>query len=273
MNFSRRMGLIERPKKGMTETARTMLWNAFHFHYLDLIKSDFGGLPPEMRNFITDLWCFTLKMPAHEAPKCRYDIISQIRPWFMRCEWNEVYDFLEDIVRKGKQSLPNYLELPNGFDETCNNVLEEENTGYRFVNDEITPLTDENLIGEITAAVKKTSTSHNTGANIHLKKALSLLANRKDPDYANCVKEAISAVEAVARDITKNENATLGIALKNIKAHPSLKQAWAHMYGYASDEGGIRHAIKGEEKVGVEEAKYVLACSAAMINYLLALEQ
>jgi len=40
------------------------------------------------------------------------------------------------------------------------------------------------------------------------------------------------------------------------------------MYGYTSDEDGIRHAMLEEPDVGFEDAKFMLVACSAFINYL-----
>ena len=67
----------------------------------------------------------------------------------------------------------------------------------------------------------------------------------------------------------------MGDALKRLeeekKIHPALKGAFTKLYGYTSDEGGIRHA-EGllESDVTFEEAKFMLVTCSAFINYLIA---
>ena len=52
--------------------------------------------------------------------------------------------------------------------------------------------------------------------------------------------------------------------------HKALKEAFCKLYGYASDEGGIRHA-EGmfESNVSFEDAKYFLVSCCAFVNYLI----
>jgi hypothetical protein len=74
--------------------------------------------------------------------------------------------------------------------------------------------------------------------NEHLHRALELLADRKNPDYRNSIKEAISAVEALCISITDNKTTTLGRALNkieaegNLKLHEDFKEAFKKLYSY-----------------------------------------
>ena len=51
--------------------------------------------------------------------------------------------------------------------------------------------------------------------------------------------------------------------------HGSLGGAIKKLYGYTSDEGGIRHAIFDEENVGFAEAKFMLVVCSAFVNFVL----
>ena len=104
---------------------------------------------------------------------------------------------------------------------------------------------------------------------------MDFLADRENKDYKNSIKESISAVESICQVIVNNEKATLGEALKQLESkglsiHPSLKQAFLKLYGYTSNQGGIRHA-EGmfESDVTFEEAKFMLVSCSAFINYLI----
>jgi len=53
-----------------------------------------------------------------------------------------------------------------------------------------------------------------------------------------------------------------------INLHPALRNAFSNLYGYTSDEGGIRHAILDAEKVSFEDAKFFLVVCSAFINFV-----
>lgn len=156
-------------------------------------------------------------------------------------------------------------------EQELNALFEEEFVGYRMIANKITPITNEVEINEI-----KTSLDIEfEGCKSHIKKGLSLLSDREKPDYKNSIKESISAVESICQIICKDDKATLGKALNKleesgIKLHKSLKEAFSKLYGYTSDEGGIRHA-EGlfESNVSFEDAKFMLVTCCAFVNYLI----
>ena len=153
-----------------------------------------------------------------------------------------------------------------------NELFQKEYVGYRFIDGEITPISDDIEIEEI----KQSLDIEFQGCKSHIKKALGFLSDREKPDYKNSIKESISAVESICKIITKSDTATLNEALQKLKEHGvelhgALKKSFSSLYGYASDEGGIRHA-EGllESKVTFEEAKYMLVSCCAFVNYLIA---
>lgn len=103
--------------------------------------------------------------------------------------------------------------------------------------------------------------------------SLSKLSDRKNPDYRNSIKESISAVESICQSLSGDSKAELGKALKliedNIGIHAALKKGFSAIYGYTSDEGGIKHAMLEERECFFEDAKYMLVACSAFINYLI----
>jgi len=125
---------------------------------------------------------------------------------------------------------------------------------------------------EVQAALK--SSDKFSSVKTHLTRALELYSDRKTPDYRNSIKESISSVESLARIIIANDNATLGQALKEIeKKHQipaALKAAFSSLYGYTSEEGGIRHSLlENGVTVDIEEARFMLIACSAFVNYLI----
>lgn len=157
--------------------------------------------------------------------------------------------------------------------EALNNLFEQEYVGYRFVGDSIVPIVDDCEL----QTINKSLSCQFDGCKSHISKAVSFLSDRTKPDYKNCIKESISAVESICGVIVKDSNAVLSSALKQLEKdgvviHSALKQGFEKLYGYTSDQGGIRHA-EGmfESNVTFEEAKYMLVSCCAFVNYLIAI--
>jgi hypothetical protein len=148
--------------------------------------------------------------------------------------------------------------------------LEIENAAYRLLESEIVEITDETEISSIETAVNSGIETIKT----HLQKSIELISDRKNPDLRNSIKESISAVESACQKLSGKKNSSLGDCLKELKGknplHPAFEKALVSLYGYTSDEGGIRHALS-EESVdpSYADAKFMLVSCSAFINYLL----
>jgi len=108
------------------------------------------------------------------------------------------------------------------------------------------------------------------GVRAHLSKSHSFLS-QDPPDLANSAKEAICAVEALARLVCNDQSSTLGDLIKKLKAKqdldPALLKALEGMWGYTSNAPGVRHG--GTADLDVAQAQVTLDLARSSIHYLL----
>lgn len=191
---------------------------------------------------------------------------------------NEDYDDILTLIEAVIQYFNNLVKNDYSYEKDyifkqMNSVFEREYVGYRFINGEISPISDEFEIRAINEAIDNI----HENVKIHISKANSLLSNRENPDYENSIKESITAVEAMAEIITgeNGKSASLGNMLKKLKdsgiyIHKALEEAFNKLYGYTSDASGIRHAGEiGGPNSTFDEAKYMLVACSAFVNYLM----
>ena len=209
------------------------------------------------------LWRDFFKQTVDAIPARWDNAMREVKSFFFGCNWFVVYDFIEFMASLGLKS---YFDIDK-FVNFCNQVLEREVAAYRIVDLMITQITSEEEIAEIEHALSDVGTP----ATKHLRTALTLLSDRKSPDYRNSIKESISAVEA-ACNLLAGSKATLGQALKTLEGkaeiHPAFKKALSSLYGYTSDANGIRHALLEEENLDFADAKFMLVSCSAFVNYL-----
>ena len=115
------------------------------------------------------------------------------------------------------------------------------------------------------------------GAATHLRQAAKRINDARhinDPQFADSVRESISAVESVARRIAPNEN-TLGDALKSLEKkgllkNNQLKKGFELIYAYTNSEEGVRHSLvfKDSADVGLDEAMFMFGACASFAAYL-----
>jgi len=245
----------------MDNQLRNAIWNVIYdsfFHKKVFYSAWSGG---EYRRLFEKLYDEVLKLRIDDFEMEQNDVYELVRKHFFKFTWNQVYDFIEFIV----SNLPY-----DTFKKNCNKVLEREFSGYRFVNNQITQIINKEEIKEIETAINDSTDV----VTIHLDKALTLMSDKKKPDYRNSIKESISALESLFKRIVKNNKLTLNQALdvmeKNgIKMPPSLKKGLSNLYGYTSAEDGIRHGLFRQSQLDIADARFVLILSSALVNYLI----
>jgi HEAT repeat protein len=177
-----------------------------------------------------------------------------------RLQWNEVYDLVELLCPYPEES------QYSSFTADVNELFEEQGIGWKLVDGlvfERGDETHERLVQEAVEALTKTGLPT---ATKELKEALAALSQRPEPDTRGAVIRAIGAVEALARDVTKNPNATLG-ALANQLPSP-LNQVVGKLWGYVSEQG--RHVREGQS-IGLREAYLVVNLCATFVSHLCSL--
>jgi hypothetical protein len=269
--FSKRYSYQEKKLKKIDEideTVKNRIWNLF----LKLVES--------MRKVVGDdrlivkIWDEFFKGRIDELKLLSMSYLgrgeikyqtSSIKDKFFQLEWYRYYDFLEYLMK---------TEIPQTFRDIiakeANKIFEEENIGCKIIDNLVVPIIGEEEIKEIEAAQK--ISDRYSGAKIHLQKALELYSKRPQPDYKNSIKESISAIEALARIVTNNPSATLGDLTKELSIHPAFRDGLNKIYGWTSDEGGIRHSQKDYKdylESGEDEARFMLVLAHAFVNYII----
>lgn len=256
-------------RESIDEALRNGLWNAVDLYFCSRIGVQWvSRIAGAQKVLLFKLWTehFGLTWDA-VSQELTTNVISSVRVHFFDCEWYEVYDLLEFLA----EELPD--ESSQGLVGYANEMLEREKSAYRFVGRQIAEITSEQEIKAVEAALAE---SQPLGVvRSHLERSLQLYKERPEPDYRNSVKESISAVESLACLIAEAPNATLGQALDRIERHTrvemhgALKRAFDVLYGYTSDEDGIRHKMLEEGNVGRAEALYMLVACSAFVSYLI----
>lgn len=277
--FADRSGIAPLSKEmqfdNLSKESRVILKN-FSFKIIDIYKSYFGFT--KGRETISELFANGLFCIETRGDDSEYNHIEKLlNQVFDEGEYDEVLDTIEFISQnlyiKNPEydqyygyNQPKYINLFNEYNE----VFEKEYIGYRFINKLIVKITNKKEI----ESIQEASNSKFNAINEHLNKAILFVSESKSKDYKNSIKESISAVEALCSIITKSEKGTLGeminIISKEKQLHPALKDSISKLYGFTSDEPGIRHGKgkKGDD-ISFDDAKFVLVVCSAIINYFI----
>ena len=282
LTFSQRHGYARLPERMQLEEVsddlRRELWNETRKLLLSISRTNYysGGrrFTLKGRYFAERILGKLLKKSEDEINTSQYRIIlDDLKSVIIRGKFNRVLDLIEIIANDtlGKVEFAHSISLL--FDNySAAYRLDTTRDPFQFFPRSST---------EQGEAVKQaTETIHGAGmdgASTHLRNAT---VNINSVQYSNAVRDSIHAVESVACMIDPRANKTLGAALDSLEReglldHPGLKQGFKKLYGYTSDEQGIRHALLDQDSpnVGLEEAVFMFGACASFAAYLVSLNQ
>jgi hypothetical protein len=276
--FSERNGYIKVRDKlqieVMDEELTTDIWNAFYEDFYKSIANDYvdplNSSTTRGQIFCKLAWKELLGKKVDEIPRSvgginYYQIIQEIKASFINSKWNRKYDFVEFLV------FVDHDLFKVGIKDKLNECLEQQCSGYRVVNDTVLQITSNEEIVEIEQAINNNDLWE--PVRKHLEKALYLLSDRENPDYPNSIKESISAVESLCKIAVDDPKVKVGTAFRTIVGkfglQPHYADTFSKLFGFVSNEGGIRHALKEDDrKIPFEEAKFMLVICSAFTNYM-----
>ena len=178
----------------------------------------------------------------------------------MSGEYSTFFEFLEHVVQ--------HPRCPERLHSDLNRVLAEAGCAYRIYEKAVVPISSPEMGEAVSSAFE--ALAEFSGARSHLSAAAKFLS---EGDYGGSVRESIHAVEAVARKIVPDATSltpTLAAIERSHHLHPALKKGFSSLYGYTSDEDGVRHALIDNDQPNVTEADalYMFGSCASFAGYL-----
>lgn len=244
------------------------LWAVIHDNLSECIRypeNVYGGskrLYDPWKAMLTAWWVTHEHQNIDEFPDAA-SIHYQVKYIVTSKDYIKVFEFIQFVVRRP--------ECPRVLRNGIAVILERCRASYRLIDNTIVPITSDEEASSIAAAMEIAENAIAQGPRVHLRKAAEALSQGSWPES---VRESIHAVEAAARSIEPSA-ATLGPALsklqQSIALNPAMSRAFSSLYGYSSDEKGVRHALVFEEVSQVEErdALFMLGACASFASYLL----
>ena len=276
LSFSQAQGYEEIPGplklEELPRKARRRIWDLFYAHLLKTrsVGSEFsfsgpwfGGVwEPILKEVHREIFDGTLDdWNSDFDPACK-----KLRDYIETRPFNKVFDLIQFVLR--------HRECPSDFKKQMRGTFEQCGLAYTIdiarpptIVPAVTPEEGRALVD----AIRTLREAGLDGSASHLRKASEHL---NAGDWAGSVRESIHAVESVARQLDPGAAKKLGPALASIEKrgalHPALKGALGKLYGYTSDEQGIRHPLldRPDSNAGMDEAVFMLGACASFASYL-----
>tara|TARA_R110002072_G_scaffold138415_3_gene281580 strand:- start:319 stop:1161 length:843 start_codon:yes stop_codon:yes gene_type:complete len=190
--------------------------------------------------------------------------IEYIDNIFTSGDYSEVLDFIQFALRTNL--------LDDMYAEAIVYAFSDFNLAYSVVENPYTiiPISAKEDAKAAQKGLNELNKAGLSGARVHFEKSAKALSGG---DFKSAVRESIHAVESTAKVISGNNKATLGDALKVLEKdhslHPALRNSMSALYGWTSDEGGIRHAqIDDSGHIDASLAIYMYQVCIAFASYL-----
>jgi hypothetical protein len=252
--------------KTVTRELTAMLWLIVNASIERFLKHDTMGYGPwfgePWKQILQDWWVFVRHEAVDEFPDAR-EMIKLVKRQIRSENYIDVYGFIEFLVRR--------RDLPHGMREAFEMAFEKARAPYRIVEGSIIAFGTGEEAEAAIAALDTIAKYGPKGVQAHLRKAADALSSG---DWPGAVRESIHSVESAARSLEPSAS-TLEPALTKLSTmgyiHPAMKTAFSKLYGYTSDEEGVRHSLLNEESAKVTEADaiFMFGACASFSSYML----
>jgi hypothetical protein len=251
--------------KEVSPELHARFWDIFHKLLVDA-KAEYprDALDGEFVQVLYDWHVIRCFRAADEFNPSYQYWVEELKPIFMQGHYTKVLGFVQWVLRHEDKPLQLEIDVAN--------ALRKSRAAYAvFESDTIIPIGSDAERETLARAFTDLAASEFNGSRAHLRNAGSELTAG---NYGPSIRESIHAVEAVARVLEPGAE-TLGPALskleKSARIHSALRKGFSNLYGFTSDENGIRHALLDEPVAQVDEtdALYMLGSCAAFVSYLI----
>lgn len=266
ISFAQAEGLAPLPSqlrlRELSPAMRSRLWADVHFH-LELRDHNPYHLDNLVFQVLRDWFVDERHGFVDDVSPRRDHWVKTLRPIFEDGSYADVLGLIQYWVRHKSAS---YL-----FVQQVERALISTGSAYRLLNRwTIAPISSEENAEALSVALSAVAGSGSAGAKAHLESAAAAL-NRND--YPGSVRESIHAVDAAARMLapdSKDLGPSLTALAESGYIHGAMKSAFSALYGYTSDEKGVRHSLlfSAEAKVDEEDALFMFGACASFCAYL-----
>jgi len=210
------------------------------------------------------------------------DLYAQVSylPWNRLCDACEgLYEYFSENDAANERYRDEEVDhsprsdLAATFQRLINQVFARNYFGYEIregLVERVGALTQEEVLAEARSILSDPDLAPIAR---HFQKAQAFFNKRPEPDLENATKEAVSAVEGLARILLGEPSLILSQAIPKLTREkaipPQLAEMIKKLYAYGGDAEAVRHGGSGQRpQVRLEDAEFALSTSAGAIVYL-----
>lgn len=267
--FSQRNGLAPVPPQLLLGEVSDQLRNLLHYAFDRSFDGSVGYGP--VSAYLSDPWERILadthvKFLGKNVSQFDSDVSAQkgfLKRICMQADIGILFDYIEFVLQ--------HPFCPSDFATEITDALVRGRSAYRILDGRTVSAVGTALEGETIARAVVAAEGTAPGAARHLLDAASDL---RRGDWSGSIRNSIHAVESIAVMLAPSKDTlsdALAVLSKNGHVHGGLKEAFKKLYGYSSDEEGVRHALVFQDSSAADEtdALFMLGACAAFVSYLL----
>ena len=269
LTFSQVQGYEELPAllklEELPSEARTQIWNIFYI-FINDTKTPFANVGADWRDILFAKYVRLDELPVDEWDDSFEYHRRTLRYSIENLLFSQVFDLIQFVIRHA-MCPPEFINAMKRTFAYCR-LAYTIDTGKPPT---IIPAVTEAEGNSIVESLQVLRRGGLGASASHLRNAAECINNN---DWAGSTRESIHAVESVARQLAPESPDSLRGALASLEKgqtlHPALKEAFNKLYGYTSDEQGIRHALldRSTAEVDMDEAVFMLGACASFASYL-----
>lgn len=271
LTFEQAEGVVAIPGplqlKEISKPLRAALWRVIYDELRNSRRradySQHAHLIDPWFSILRDMHTFRYHEMADEFDNNAEDLIAEVKAIFEHGDYIEILGWIQWVLRAWVHS--------SVFAREINSVLTGFHAAYRIVDGRtIVPIGSETELHTVEQAFADLSQTEFNGARAHLLKAATELTAG---NAADSIRESIHAVESVAKVLEPSGEFSKALAKiqSSTKMHGAMRSGMASLYGYSSDEKGIRHPLLDDGTAQVDEADalFMIGACAAFVSFLI----
>lgn len=215
------------------------------------------------------------------------DMYTSVLEPLKRMEWYAIYDFCERVYEKLLNSVgylndenvwvedASLVDVRTYFEKELNLLLAEDSIAYQFVEGKFQRRGRAQTQKSIQRMGSVLAQPALVNVRQHYNKARHFFDQKPEPDSANCIKEALCALEACLSYYYKKDFSTdfNGAVKRNQGNDPTqipapIAESLIKVHAYRGSGQGVAHAALSGTKVTEVEAELILNLVASFITYI-----